>query len=178
MSKPKEDYIVVGRVGAPYGVKGWVKINTFTQNPENIFEYSRWFIKHQNKLIEVSQIDWKRKDGKMFVGKFDFIDNREQAQNYCNDYILIKNEDLPRSQDDFYWVDLVGCQVVNLDGYNLGKVSSILETGANDVLVCKSNPATDKFKMSERLIPFIINQYIKNVDLETKTITVDWSPEF
>jgi 16S rRNA processing protein RimM len=80
-------------------------------------------------------------------------------------------------EDDFYWRDLIGCQVKTDKGYDLGIVTEIMETGSNDVLVVKAN-SNDAFGQKERLIPFIEQQVISNVDITSKLITVNWQPDF
>ena len=84
---------------------------------------------------------------------------------------------LPVLEEDFYWRDLVGCQVNTDKGYSLGVVTEMMETGSNDVLVVKAN-SNDAFGQKERLIPFIEEQVISNVDITGKLITVNWEPDF
>lgn len=80
-------------------------------------------------------------------------------------------------EDEFYWRDLIGCEVVNTTGYNMGIVDQIVETGSNDVLLVKAN-AKDSFGKVERMIPFVPEQFIKTVDVQGKQILVDWDPDF
>ncbi|MCE1731900.1 ribosome maturation factor RimM, partial [Enterobacter hormaechei] len=80
-------------------------------------------------------------------------------------------------EGDYYWKDLIGCQVINTTGYNLGTIHDMMETGSNDVMVIKAN-LKDAFGIKERLVPFLDGQVIKKVDLATKTIEVDWDPGF
>ncbi|KAA1461413.1 ribosome maturation factor RimM, partial [Enterobacter hormaechei] len=88
------------------------------------------------------------------------------------------SEQLPElDTGDYYWKDLIGCQVISTAGYNLGTVNDMMETGSNDVMVVKAN-LKDAFGVKERLIPFLDGQVIKKVDLATKTIEVDWDPGF
>lgn len=80
-------------------------------------------------------------------------------------------------EDEFYWRDLIGCEVVNTKGYKMGKVDQIVETGSNDVLLVKAN-AKDGFGKTERMIPFVTEQFILEVNLAEKQILVDWDPDF
>ena len=110
--------------------------------------------------------------------KFDQVDDRNAAQLYVNAEIAVLATELPElAEDEFYWRDLIGMTVHNQSGYDMGQVSDLLETGSNDVLVVKAK-ANDAFGKHERLIPFLTEQVIKEIDQQTKTIVVDWDPGF
>ncbi|WP_143872462.1 ribosome maturation factor RimM [Catenovulum sediminis] len=176
MTQP-ENKIVVGRLGAVYGVKGWLKVSSFTEDPENIFSYNPWTIGRGKLWQEAKIVEWRRHNKGLIV-KLDNVDVREKAQLLTGMDIIVDSEQLPDlSQDEFYWRDLVGLNVVNVDGYDMGVVKSLMETGSNDVLVVKAN-ARDAFGISERLIPLIDNQVIESIDLDKKLITVHWDADF
>ncbi|EBX6544902.1 ribosome maturation factor RimM, partial [Salmonella enterica subsp. enterica serovar Larochelle] len=106
------------------------------------------------------------------------IDDRDAANLLTNCEIVVDSSQLPALEEgDYYWKDLMGCQVVTTEGYGLGKVIDMMETGSNDVLVIKAN-LKDAFGIKERLVPFLDGQVIKKVDLATRTIEVDWDPGF
>jgi 16S rRNA processing protein RimM len=171
------DRIVVGRLGAVHGIKGWIKVNSFTDNAADIFGYQPLEINFKGKWQQVKFVEW-RTQGTVFVAKLDVIGSREQAQAWVNCDIAIKADqlkDLP--EDEFYWKDLIGCEVVNTKGYNMGTVTGILETGSNDVLQVKAN-SKDAFGKKERLIPFVTEQFVINIDTAKQQITVDWDPDF
>jgi len=173
----KQEPVVLGKLGSSYGIKGWLKITTYTDSVDGIFDYSPWLIKEQGEWREVKVTQW-RYQGKAVVAALEGVDNREQAQMLTNCEIAVPAEmikDLPK--DEFYWKDLIGCEVVNTKGYNMGKVQQIVETGSNDVLLVKAN-AKDGFGKVERLIPFVTEQFIVSVDLTAKQIIVDWDPDF
>lgn len=172
----KTELLIVGKLGSSYGVKGWLRINSFTQNKEDIFNYKNWFIQKNGQFIETKVTDWK-KQGDSLLAKLENLNSLEEAKLYVNCQIYIKTSDLPELEDEYYWIDLIGCTVYNKDNYKLGKVKQILETGSNDVLVLKA-PIDDKYDLKERLIPFIPDQFILNVDVNKKEIFVDWDPEF
>jgi 16S rRNA processing protein RimM len=173
----KEDQITLGKVGAVYGIKGWLKIHSFTDEPEAILDYFPWSLKLGNKIQTVEITDW-RKHNKGLIVKVAGIDDRDEAQALVGSEILTNEAALPElSQDDFYWRDLIGMSVVTNKGYDLGVVSDMMETGANDVLVVKAN-LNDGFSKKERLIPYLFEQVIESVSLETKQICVDWDPGF
>lgn len=112
------------------------------------------------------------------IAKLDAVDDREQAQAFTSVEIGVPNTDLPElPEGEFYWRDLMGMTVVNQQGYNLGVVSDMLETGANDVMVVKAN-AKDAFGKQERLLPYLLDQVVLNINLTEKQISVDWDPGF
>ncbi|GAA4500093.1 ribosome maturation factor RimM [Pseudaeromonas paramecii] len=173
MSNP----IVVGRLGAVYGIKGWLKVNSFTDNAESIFEYAPWLLQQGGQWREVRLAGWKRHNNGLLC-KLDGIDLREEAQALVGADIGVSPEQLPSlPEGEYYWRDLIGCRVVTTKGYELGEVSELMETGSNDVLVVQAK-ANDAFGMKERLIPFLEEQVIKQIDLAGHTIEVDWDPGF
>ena len=106
------------------------------------------------------------------------VDDRDAANLLTNCEIVVDSSQLPQLEEgDYYWKDLMGCQVVTTEGYDLGKVVDMMETGSNDVLVIKAN-LKDAFGIKERLVPFLDGQVIKKVDLTTRSIEVDWDPGF
>lgn len=173
----KQEPVVLGKLGSSHGIKGWLKITTYTDSVEGIFDYSPWLIKEQGEWREVKVLQW-RFQGKAVVASLEGVETRDQAQMLTNCEIAVtpqQIETLP--EDEFYWRDLIGCEVVNTKGYNMGKVQEIVETGSNDVLLVKAN-AKDGFGKAERMIPFVTEQFIIEVNLTEKQITVDWDPDF
>jgi|TARA_R110002167_G_scaffold366223_1_gene593827 16S rRNA processing protein RimM len=169
------DTLVVGKIGAPYGVKGWVKITTFTHEQDGVFTYTPWLLGQENKEYVVDQ--W-RTHNKGLVAKLVGVETRDDAESIKNLDISIKAQQLPQlAGDDFYWRELVGMQVVTEKGYSLGVVKELFETGANDVMLIKAN-LNDAFGQKERMVPYLLDQVVKQVDREAKTITVDWDPAF
>ncbi|MFY2507682.1 ribosome maturation factor RimM [Vibrio pectenicida] len=171
------DKIVVGKFGASYGIRGWLKVFSYTDNAESIFDYSPWFINQKGEWVEHKVESWKRHN-KSLVVKVDGLNVREDAQLLTNFEIAIDPAVLPElPEDEFYWRDLIGMQVVTNKGYDLGIVSDMLETGSNDVLVVKAN-LKDAFGQKERLIPFLEEQVITLIDRQAQRIEVDWDPGF
>lgn len=169
--------VIVGSLGAVYGIKGWLKVNSYTQDAESIFEYQPWLIGSTGKTREVQVTEWRRHNKSLIV-KLEGFDVREQSQTLTGLEISVQADQLPELEgDEHYWRDLIGMKVVNRSGYDMGQVSDLMETGSNDVLVVKAN-LKDGFGKKERLIPFIESQVIDRVDSETQTITVDWDPGF
>lgn len=169
--------IVLGKVGAVYGIKGWVKIHSFTEDSEAIFEYQPWTLVQGKKEQTVEVSEWRRHNNGL-IAKLTGVEDRDQAQLLVSYEIKVAEDVLPElPEGEFYWRDLIGMRVVNTSGYDMGVVEDIMETGSNDVLVVKANP-TDGFGKKDRLIPYLEEQVIKSVDAATKQINVDWDPGF
>ena len=176
MSNERATPIEMGKFGAVYGIKGWLKVHSYTDDAESVFEYKPLLMESKGQFQEVHITEWKRHNNG-FVAKVAGFDVREDAQALVGKALFIDSTHLPILEDDFYWRDLVGCQVKTDKGYDLGIVSEMMETGSNDVLVVKAN-SNDAFGQKERLIPFIEEQVISQVDLTGKLITVNWQPDF
>jgi 16S rRNA processing protein RimM len=169
--------ILVGKIGASYGIKGWFKVNAYTEVPEGIFEYAPWVVNLNGKEHTVKVAEWRRHN-KGLIAKIQGVDSRDEAEAWLHGEIFVSANQLPElSDDEFYWRDLTGMMVKTDKGYDLGKVSSLMETGSNDVLVVDVNH-NDAFGKTERLIPFIQDDVIIDVSKEQNTITVDWDPGF
>ena len=169
--------VILGKVGAVYGIKGWLKIHSFTDDHEAILDYFPWSLKLGNKIQSVDITDWRKHNNGLVV-KVAGIDDRDIAQKLVGSEIFVSEDalsDLP--EGEFYWRDLIGMTVVTDKGYDLGQVSDIMETGANDVLVVKAN-LKDGFGKKERLIPYLMDQVVLSVSAEDKQICVDWDPGF
>ncbi|MCJ7556444.1 MAG: ribosome maturation factor RimM [Gammaproteobacteria bacterium] len=164
------DWVQLGKITGLYGVKGWVKVFSYTDPRDNILQYPRWFLDLNGKRTEV-ELDSGRVHGKGIVVRIQGVEDRELAAQWLGAKIEVPRSHMPASDDGrWYWMDLIGLQVVTTGGVALGQVSGLLETGANDVLVVQGD--------RERLVPFVMDQYVKRVDLDAAVIEVDWDPEF
>lgn len=169
--------IVVGTFGATYGIKGWIRINSFTDSMEGIFDYQPWLVNQNGTWQKVSVVDW-RLHGKTYIVSLEGVSQREEAKVFVNQEIAIFPEQLQElPSDEYYWRELVRCEVINHQGYHMGEVVEILETGSNDVLRVKAN-SRDAFGKQERLIPFIESDFILDVNIAAKQIKVNWEPDF
>ncbi len=171
------DKLIIGKIGAPYGVKGWVKINSFTQNKDSIFDYAPWHVNVGQANNQILNVDQWRYHSKSLVAKLVGVDDRDAAELIKNAEISIQSSQLPELDNDFYWKDLIGMQVVTSEGYEMGVVKDMFETGANDVMLVKAK-INDAFGQKERLLPFLHDSVVLNVDKDGQTITVDWDPAF
>ncbi|XCW68412.1 ribosome maturation factor RimM [Kosakonia cowanii] len=148
-----------------------------TEDAESIFDYQPWFIQKAGQWQSIELESWRYHNQDIVI-KLKGVDDRDAANLLTNCEILVDSAQLPQLEEgDYYWKDLMGCQVVTTEGYSLGKVIDMMETGSNDVLVIKAN-LKDAFGIKERLVPFLDGQVIKKVDLATQTIEVDWDPGF
>jgi 16S rRNA processing protein RimM len=166
----RRDLIQIGKISGVLGLKGWLKIFSYTEPKNKILSYKYWQLKKgsQNKTLNTvgGQLH-----GKGVVAQLEGIADRDQAEALIGWEIYISHEQLPSlGHDEYYWADLVGLDVQNLEDVNLGKVDSLLETGANDVLIIKGN--------KERAIPFLQGQTVKSIDLSTGKMIVDWDADF
>jgi len=144
---------------------------SFTQPRENILRYSPWILQKNNQTKEIKVVGGQRQ-GSNVVAELDGVVDRDAALTLMGWEILIRKEQLPKTQaDEYYWADLVGLEVETEAGVKLGKVDHLMETGANDVLVV----IDDK---TERLIPFLQKQTVLKIDLAARTMVVDWDPDF
>lgn len=161
----------VGQVSGVFGVKGWVKVYSFTDPRENILQYSPWFLQKNNQLREIKLLAGRRQ-GSLVVAELERVGDRDLAAELIGADILIRKQQLPKARDgEYYWADLIGLEVRNQEGCKLGKVDHLLETGANDVLVVVDGEL-------ERLIPFLQKSTILKIDLDDGLIIVDWDPDF
>jgi 16S rRNA processing protein RimM len=169
--------LVVGKVGAPYGVKGWVKITPYTDETDGIFDYQPWLIEQGSGQTVVEIEEWRRHSNGI-IAKLAGVDTRDDAEAIKNLDIKIEETTLPSlAEDEYYWRDLVGMKVVTDKGYDMGTVKELFETGANDVLLVKAN-LNDAFGKKERMVPYLVDSVILSVDSDAKTVTVDWDPSF
>lgn len=170
----------VGGIGAPYGIKGWVRIVSFTEPADNVFGYQPWRLRSRagtSSLDEVVVTQWKP-HGKGWVAQLEGVTDRDAAAALQGQEIVVPRGRLPEPEaGTYYWTDLEGLQVVTRDGAELGKVDQLLETGAADVMVVVAAAAASKVdgQTPERhLVPFVVGESVLEVDLDAGRITVEW----
>ena len=168
-------YVELGKLVGVWGVKGWVKLHSYTRNRKDISQYQTWYLKKPKSNAAATSITVLncREQGQGMVAQLEGVDDRDQALAMSGQVILVKQSDLPAlPEGEFYWQQLIGLSVNN-DAGPIGEVHSIMETGANDVLVCKNveQGGTDV------LIPYT-NEVILEVDLERGSMMVDWDKSY
>ncbi len=165
--------ILLGRVSGLFGIKGWVKLRSDTGPQENILSYSPLYLEREGQWQAVEIKDGK-KQGKTIIARLGECADRDAAALLVGTRIAIKRDQLPGTEDgEYYWSDLIGLNVSTLEKVELGVITEMMETGANDVIVVRTEE-----NGQERLLPFIQGEVIKEIDLEQGRMTVDWDPEF
>ncbi|MDO7710000.1 MAG: ribosome maturation factor RimM [Pseudomonadota bacterium] len=166
------EYVPVGKISGAFGVKGWVKIYSFTDPRENILSYSPLYLSRKGEWVEVKVVEG-RLQGKGVVMSLDGVTDRDQVLPLVGvELAIAKTQIKPAGKDEYYWSDLIGMSVVNLQDEQLGQVDSLLENGAHDVLVVLNKDKT------EQLIPFVLDDIVELVDLNNKVIRVDWESDY
>ncbi len=183
-----DDAIEVGRIVDAWGLKGWLKVQPFAADPQALFSSRRWFLKPSEKagvprpipaarvpsLLEIMQI---KDHGDIVVAQAQQVPDRTAAEALRGARVFVPRSSFPTVGDDeFYWVDLIGLDVVNRDGERLGRIAGLIDTGPHSVLRVQPEgvaPAPE----TERLIPFVA-AYVDNVSLADRLVTVDWGLDF
>jgi 16S rRNA processing protein RimM len=164
-------WVLVGRIVGLHGVSGEIKLESYTDPRMQIFRYQPWLLSTSAGANEVSGCRG-REQGKGMVANVPGITDRDRAVALVGGEIKVRRSALPEPKPgEYYWTDLEGLEVVNVEGAALGRISHLLATGANDVMVVRDGER-------ERLLPFVLDQYVKSVDFDAGRVTVDWDPEF
>jgi len=176
-----DDAVEVGRILDAWGIKGWFKIQPHSASPEALFSSKRWFLQPTERgprpfegtvLLRIVQA---KEHSDSVVASAEDIPDRNTAERLKGSRIFISRVSFPTpSPDEFYWVDLMGLQVINREGVELGTVTDLMATGPNTVLVLQWQA---QGQTHERMIPFV-NAYIDSVDLKARRILVDWQPDY
>lgn len=163
------DPIVVGRITGAHGVRGWVKVASFTDPVDNLLDYRPWLVRQGAAWQPLKVLEVHRR-GKGFVARIEGCDDRDGAEAWAGRDIGVPADRLPEpEEDEYYWFELEGLQVTTTAGIDLGQVERVFATGANDVLVVRKEDR-------EHLLPFIA-AVVLEVDRVRRVITVDWDPE-
>lgn len=162
--------VVLGRIGAPQGVRGWVRVQSYARPPEAILDFQRWFL-DAGTGWQARRVIARQVTAKGHTVRLAGCDDRDTAIALRHAAIAVDRDDLPSTgADEWYWADLVGLTVETVEGVVLGRVAHLLETGAHDVLVVRGD--------RERLIPWVLERVIQRVDLEHGRLVVDWDSDF
>lgn len=179
-----EDRILLGHITGVSGLKGWVKVHSDTSPRENIVGYAKWWLEKAGKWNEVMVLNG-RPQGKTIVAQIEGFTSPEQSSELIGARIAVQRDALPAlAEGEYYWADLTGMQVRTVDNVAIGPVSRLFETGANDVAVIsdeRDQAEGDEAAGSgakEVLVPWLVPDVVKDVDMEHRVITVDWDPDF
>ncbi|EKD70509.1 MAG: 16S rRNA-processing protein RimM [uncultured bacterium] len=168
MTSTNPDYITVGKIGATYGIHGWLKIFTYTEYGANILQYSPWYLISENSDPIIIQLEDAKSHGDGIIAKFAGIDTPEKARLLTGKTIAIARTQLPKlKNNEYYWSDLIGLTVLNKNGDKLGEIAYLIETGSNDVIVIKKDG-------KEHAIPYLPQSVVISIDLAKREMIVDW----
>lgn len=177
-----DDAVEVGRIHDAWGVKGWFKVLPHSASPEALFSSRRWFLQPSERAAKPAftgtvllRIREAKEHSDSVVASAHEVDDRTAAEALKGARIYVPRSSFPTAgQDEYYWVDLIGLQVVNREGVDLGRVSDLMATGPQTVLVVGFEADG---KPAERMIPFV-SAYVDQVDVPGGRITVDWQPDY
>ena len=179
---PLKPSLVVGRITSAHGIRGWLKVHSYTEHIDTLIEYRPWWAELGGQWVELQVDDWKcviHRGLNGLIVHLEGLDDRDQARQWCGLDISVSADSLPElDASENYWHELIGLQVTShFQGVEtlLGLVVSVLATGANDVLVVRGDGADSDRR--ERLIPYAA-AYVSTVDVEKRTIEVQWDPDF
>ena len=168
MSEESSALIQLGFVGAPFGVRGWIKLRSHTDPPERLLDHRNLRI-GQGSVWQVYRIEASGRSGGALTVKLAGVEDRDQAQALRGAQVCVPRNELPQRDDkDFYRADLIGCEVVNLDGIALGQVQHFIETPAQVLMVVRGT--------QEFWIP-AVPSHLRRVDLQARRVVVDWSAD-
>jgi 16S rRNA processing protein RimM len=167
----------MGRVAAPYAVKGWVKVQPFTEYLDSLLDYDIWWLGHDEGRGHAKAAGWRqyrlldaKVHGQTLLAQLEGVDGRDAAEALKGLEVAVDRAEFPQAEEgEYYWDDLIGLEVVNTEGVALGRVEGLLETGAHDVLRVVGE--------RERLIPFV-DAYVREVDLEGRRLLVEWGADW
>jgi 16S rRNA processing protein RimM len=191
------DAIEIGRITDAWGIKGWFKVLPHSASPEALFSSKSWFLLPPDRpmkparatahtapgpaawtgplLLQVKEV---KDHSDTVVACAQGVDDRNAAESLRGARIFVPRSSFPQAAEgEYYWVDLIGLQVVNREGLDLGQVRDLMSTGPQTVLVIEAAPEAEGGKAVERMIPFVA-AFVDGVDLPGKRITVDWQPDY
>jgi 16S rRNA processing protein RimM len=162
-------FVEVGRLGAAHGVRGWLRVQSFTDPPQRLFEWRRWLLKSERGEVEVNVLE-VRAQGNGWIALLEGVVERDGASRLTGQMVLVEREELPPVKDgEHYRDDLIGFEVKNLEGALLGVVDHYIDTPANAVMVIQGK--------REHLVP-VTGQHLRSVDRDARRLMVDWPEDF
>lgn len=175
MSVP-DDLVLVGYVTGAYGIKGWVRIKPYSADADALLHAKTWWLdKPALRDVDTMQV---KTHGDDVVAQLMGVADRNAAEALKGATVQIRRSHFPAlSNDEFYWIDLIGLTVENLQGQSVGVVKDLMDNGAHPILIVAAPQEPDGEKAQEFLIPFV-DQFVKTVDQAAKKITVDWGLDY
>lgn len=167
---------VLGKITTAFGIKGWLKVYSYTQPATNIFKYSEWSLKVDNNWQRFKVREGKPQ-GKGLVVALEGIVDRTAAETLAGSEIGIATDELPTLEnDEFYWFQLEGLSVVNQQDECLGKISTVFDSGGHNIVI-QVEPSNDSIDNDKRLIPYV-DEYVLEVSTDNGVMRVDWESDF
>lgn len=163
-------YVVVGQFGAPHGVSGAIKVNSDTDPADAILNYHPWYVDlhHSWQILDLAEA---KQQGTNLLAFIKNISDRDEVKQFTGHKIAVRRDQLPAlPKGEYYWIDLEGLEVINEEGIVLGKVDYLFSAGSAGVMVVQGS--------KKHLIPFLQEEYILDVNLDTRVIKVHWDPDF
>jgi len=171
MAGTQSRLVVMAKVLGPFGVRGWIKVQPYTEEPDSLAGYATWWLRHGEAEWQEVELEESERHAGQMVARMRGCNSREDAARYSGAQIAVARDAMPQADEgEFYRDDLVGLKVVNLAGENLGTVTEIFENGAHPVLRVA-------WQDGERLLPFI-PQVLGSIDLQAGEIRVDWGADW
>ena len=166
----EQSLVELGKINGVFGIQGWVKVFSYTSPRIQITDYRRWLLRHNGRDQEYRVLRG-REQGKAIVAQLEGIETRNASEALVGATVFVYSHQLVQlGEGEYYWSQLIGLNVVNEQGVDLGNLEWLFETGNNDVMVVQGD--------KERFIPYIRDSFVKNVDLKSGVILVDWDPDF
>ena len=167
---PAAPGVALGRIAGPFGVKGWVKVKSYTEPEEGILRYRQWHVDVPRAGPRILRPLEGRRHGRLVVARLEGVDDRDAAAALCHCEVHVPRGELPPAgAGQYYWADLVGLEVVTTEGESLGRLDHFVETPGNPVMVVTGD--------RERWLP-LVPRHLKSVDLDAGQIVVDWDADF
>jgi len=174
------DLVLVGYVSGAYGLNGWIRIRPYSDDADALLHAKTWWLGNPELPLQLREVDMQQAkihSGDV-VAQLVGVAGRESAEALKGSAVQISRRHFPALADgEFYWVDLIGLEVVNLQGERLGLVDGMMDNGAHPILRVAGPVAGSETKPREILIPFV-DQFVKTVDQTAKKITVDWDLDY
>jgi 16S rRNA processing protein RimM len=168
VSEPR--LVEVGRLGAAHGVRGWLRVQSFTDPPQRLFEWRRWMLQPEGGATREMKVQDARPQGNGWIAKFEGVEERDAASRLTGQMVLVERGELPPTQGrEHYRLDLLGFEARNLEGAVLGVVDHFIDTPGNAVMVIRG--------AREYLIP-VTAQHLRQVAAGDRTVIVDWPADF
>ncbi len=170
MSPPARQLVTLGKISGVFGVQGWIKVHSFTDPRDSIVTFDQWTLCREDS-DEVVTVETGKPHGRTVIAKLEGIDDRDRALEVVGAEIAVERGALaPCEPGEYYWIDLANLEVVTEAGVTLGRLDYLFETGGHDVMVVVGD--------EQRLIPFVKDEIVREVDMENRVIVVDWDPTY